>query len=89
MKKLWVLVLLVLFGIGCTVSQKTAERVLEGDGLHNVTLTGYSFFSCSDDKFNSGFIAYRTVMDTSGGMHEQRVEGVLCCGMWQSCIVRH
>lgn len=84
------MILLVLLVLGCEPSDDTADRVLEAEGLHNITYNGHAFFACSDgDGFSENCVAYRTVLDTHGTPHEQRVEGVLCCGILKACTVRY
>lgn len=88
MKKLIIVLYVLLFG--CTESRQEAERILAEEGLHDVSLTGYSMFSCSeDDQTRTGFTAHRTVLNPDGSPRDQFVEGVLCCGLWKSCTVRY
>lgn len=66
----FILVLLILSG--CT-NENEARRVLEQDGVNNVHMTGYSWFSCAkDDFYHTGF---------SGMRNGKNISGTVCSGL--------
>lgn len=66
------LIALVAFLAGCTQPDKS-RALLEANGYKSVEITGYNFFSCSeDDTFSTGFKAV--------GPTGQPVEGAVCAG---------
>lgn len=74
---------LLLFAIAlsaCT-DEPRSKRVLEEAGYTDVTLTGYSMFSCSDkDTYSTGF--------TAKGPSGKRTSGAVCCGLTKNCTIR-
>ena len=65
----------------CSMSNDRAIKALEGVGLTDIQLTGYSFFACSeDDTFNQGFRAKNAKGDP--------VEGAVCGGWFKGATVR-
>lgn len=65
---------------GCTRRDKTVE-VLEANGYTNIEITGYNFFSCSeDDAFKTGFEATAP--------NGTRVEGTVCSGWFKGSTIR-
>lgn len=74
--------LLLLLGLtGCT--NNGAKATLEKQGYRDVTLTGYRFFTCSDDdEFHTGFKALSP--DGSGRV----VTGTVCEGFIKGKTVR-
>jgi hypothetical protein len=89
MKNLLTLLIAICL-IGCTVDQATAEQVLADEGFHDVQVTGWAPFSCSDDDtFKSHFCASRTVVNPDGTTSERHVSGTICCGYFKDCTVRH
>ena len=91
MKKCVVYYLLYLLLLpACNVSETTAQEVLSAEGLHGIHLTGYAFFSCSeDDNFKSHFTAKRWTLQEDGNRIEANVTGTLCCGLLKGCTVRY
>lgn len=80
----------MLFAAGCSVSQETAEDVLQDEGYENVEVTGHAWTGCSDDdQFRSSFKATRRVLNADGTTSLRNVEGTICCGWWKDCTVRH
>ncbi len=75
-----------LVGSGCEPAPDTTTRILEDEGYENINLTGYEFAACSkDDNFNTGFTATRRL--SNGKV--RHVSGVVCCGLFKDCTVRH
>jgi len=73
MKKILLAVLMVLVLSGCT-NKSDAERALKAQGFSDITVTGYSFFACSDDDFyHTGFSA----INPKGEV----VTGTVCSGL--------
>lgn len=73
MKHLIALAALALLA-GCTQPDK-AKALLEAQGYTDVRMTGYSFWSCSeDDTYHDGFVA-----KSPAG---QQMKGTVCAGMW-------
>lgn len=67
-----VLILVLLISSGCTDVDRT-RRVLEEQGYTDIEITGYRYFSCSeDDSCSTGFVA-----KSQAG---KRVSGVVCSG---------
>lgn len=67
--------------IGCTQPEE-ARKILEAQGLTNITITGYNAFACSeDDNYSTGFEA------TS--VNGTRVKGTVCKGMLKGATVRY
>lgn len=65
---------------GCT-DEKESSRTLKAMGFTEVQMTGYDWFSCSEeDTFHTGFRAKNFKGET--------VEGVVCCGWLKNCTVR-
>lgn len=80
MKKLAVIVALCIGICGCT-SEGSATRALEGAGYHDIHITGYRVFGCSDkDDFHTGFEAI--------GPTGTRVTGVVCSGWLKGSTIR-
>jgi len=79
MKKL--LVLLFLAMAACT-NEPEARRVAEYEGITNVEMTGYQFFSCSkDDWYHTGF---------RGTKNGHTIYGVVCSGiLFKSATLRY
>ena len=71
-----------IMGIGCKVSDGRARRVLDDQGFTDVKLGGDAWWSCGkDDSETRSF----TAINARG----QRIEGVVCCGVWgKACTVR-
>lgn len=66
------LAVLALVLTGCSDSG-AATKALKGAGYTNIRITGYSWFSCSqDDTFSTGFVAT--------GPTGERVTGAVCSG---------
>lgn len=80
MKKL-LLPIILLLATACT-DDAAARRTLQAQGLTDVTITGWSAFSCSEDDFTStGFKATN--------VQGNRVSGAVCCGMlFKNCTIR-
>lgn len=57
----------------CT-DEAGAERILKANGFTEIQFTGYSWLSCSDDTFSTGFIAK--------GPTGLPVKGAVCSGMF-------
>jgi hypothetical protein len=73
MKKILITALAFMM-IGCTDADN-AQRVLENAGYSDVHITGYSFFSCSEDDFqHTGF--------TAVGPSGKPVNGTVCSGLF-------
>lgn len=78
MKRLLML-LLVLFFIGCT-SEDSARELLKQEGFTNVEVTGFRLFGCSeDDWFRTGFKA------TKNG---KEITGIVCEGVLKGKTIR-
>jgi hypothetical protein len=72
MKYLTILAALVL--VGCTQPDKAAQ-LLKAQGYTDIEITGFNFFSCSeDDAYHTGFTA-KTVTGAT-------VRGTVCAGMF-------
>ncbi len=57
---------------GCTKPEAT-KRILEREGYQEISITGYRWFSCSDDDFwQTGFVAKK---------NGQIVRGTVCAGL--------
>lgn len=79
MKKL--IVPIVLLGLSaCTSSQNEVKRVLAADGVTEITLTGYDFFTCGNDTFSSGF---------KGVKNGKQVSGAVCAGWLKGYTIRY
>ena len=66
-------VFLVFWANTRTHTDEEAKRILSTDGISNIELTGYAWFSCAqDDWTHTGF---------RGIKNGQRVEGALCGGL--------
>lgn len=67
--------------IGCT-HEGEARRVLAMDGIEDVQMTGYKFFSCSKgDWYHTGF---------KGKRNGREIEGVVCSGLiFKSSTIRY
>lgn len=71
-KYLFGLSLVAILFSGCT-DRENAERILKNDGFSNITFTGYNFFACGNDDFQStGFIAKKG---------DNNIEGTVCSGL--------
>lgn len=65
---------------GCT-DVPGAERALRQAGYKNVTITGYSMFSCGkDDGWSTGF--------TATAPNGERVTGAVCAGLMKGNTIR-
>ena len=66
---------------GCT-SQEDATRALRGAGYTNITLHGYAWFACDQerDTFATKFVAT--------GPSGQRVSGAVCSGWLKGSTIR-
>lgn len=75
------IIFIAILFIGCTDSSSSRET-LQKAGFTDITITGWSPFSCGeDDTYSTGFSAKNP--------NGQMVEGVVCCGMIvKSCTVR-
>lgn len=74
------LLLLVLILTACT-DEPRSRRVLEEAGYTDITLTGYSHWSCSDsDTYSTGFNAK--------GPTGRHTSGAVCCGTMKNCTIR-
>lgn len=74
--------MLILIGLlsACTAPE-TATRVLESNGYKNISITGYSWFSCGeDDTFSTGFEAV--------GPTGNSVKGTVCSGLFKGATLR-
>lgn len=67
--------------MGCTPRDSTAKAAVEKLGMTDVKVGGPSFFSCGEDDLTG---ASFTATNPAG----QRVEGVVCCGVFKACTVR-
>ena len=64
--------LIIMMFTGCT-DKENAERILKNDGYTHITITGYTFFSCSKGDFqHTGFIAKKG---------DNTIEGTVCSGL--------
>lgn len=78
MKLVYLLPLLFLFG--CT-NVDQAQRVLKAEGVTNVTMTGYKFFTCGDDyTFHTGF---------TGTKNGESVSGAVCSGFLKGAQIKY
>lgn len=67
-----ILILGILVLVGCTNAEE-ATRVLKLDGVADIKITGYAWFSCGDhDFYHTGF---------SGTRNGQPITGVVCSGL--------
>lgn len=65
---------------GCTRPGQ-AREVLSAQGYENIEVTGWDMFGCGeDDTFQTGFQA--------DGPNGQRVDGVVCSGIFKGATVR-
>lgn len=72
MKKILIAALAFMM-VGCTDADN-ATRVLENAGFTDIQITGYKFFSCSEDDFqHTGFRAI--------GPAGKPVDGTVCSGI--------
>lgn len=70
-----------LFFTACSTSEPS-RRTLSDAGYTEISITGWSPFSCGDDFFSTGFKATNIL--------GKRVGGVVCCGLvLKSCTIRH
>ena len=71
--------------LGCEPSYDTAHRALASSGVENSSVGGFSMFNgCPENHFyNSAFSGQRV------NSHNETipVQGVVCCTVWDSCIV--
>ncbi|UNY41085.1 lipoprotein [Klebsiella phage KP185] len=73
MKKILITTLAFMM-IGCTDADN-ATRVLDNAGFTDIKITGYKFFSCSEDDFqHTGFTAI--------GPTGKPVNGTVCSGLF-------
>lgn len=74
-------IVFALLALACT-DEPGARRILEDQGYTDVELTGFSWFSCSeDDQIRTGFYA----KSQSGRV----IRGTVCCGLiLKDCTVR-
>jgi hypothetical protein len=74
MKKLIIIAIMLLAISACTDSGN-AKRILKSQGYENIKITGYRFFSCSqDDTYHTGFEA-----QTQSG---DAITGTVCSGIF-------
>lgn len=80
MKPLIILIAVCVLS-SCT-NETEAKRVLEMDGVTNISMTGYKWFSCSKgDFYHTGFVGLR---------NDKPIEGVVCSGLiFKSSTVRY
>ncbi len=74
----------VLVGIlgfqGCTTGGDEAKETLSKSGFYDIS-TGSVAFGCAEgDKVGRNFSATNS--------NKQRVEGIVCCGVFKGCTVR-
>ena len=68
-----IVLIIALFFSACT-NKEDAENALMNEGMTNIKITGYSFFTCSkDDFYHTGF----TAINSKG----RKVEGTVCSGI--------
>lgn len=85
-KNMILLLIGTLFFSACAVDHDTVVETLEDEGFYDIQDEGYAPFSCgNDDNFASGFTAKRRLQDG----RERTVEGVVCCGLFKACTIRH
>jgi hypothetical protein len=76
-------VLAVVFffvGVGATTPEETTG-VLQKSGFTDIHPGDAQYFGCSEgDKPGRSFVATNP--------QGQRVEGIVCCGVWKACTVR-
>lgn len=73
MKYLFMLIIFTLTFLCACTSENEARRVLEMDGVTNIQMTGYRWFSCSEkDFYHTGF---------SGERNGKQIHGVVCSGL--------
>jgi hypothetical protein len=66
---------------GCFTDKTTATRVLQDSGYKNIELTGYQYFTCSqDDDYSTGFHA-----TAPNGV---RVTGAVCAEFFSGSHIR-
>ena len=83
MKKisLILLTIVMLFSIASCTDPQNTRRVLQTQGFTKIQITGYDFFTCSDDDFyHTGF--------TATSPNGQYVEGVVCQGIFKGATIR-
>lgn len=81
MKKMLSLAAIVLILSSCGVNPNKGKAALEGMGITDIQITGYSFFGCSkDDSFRSNFVGT--------GPNGNKVSGTLCSGFLKGITVR-
>lgn len=81
MKKLFLLVLPLLFLTGCSTSK--IESVLQEDGYTNVSLYGFPMLTCGGD--DSAWTSKHFKAEKDG----KSVEGTVCCGLlFKGCVIR-
>lgn len=74
MKRLMLAAALAMTVSGCTQPDK-AEDLLRKQGFTDIQMTGYDFFSCSeDDQYHDGFRAKTVTGET--------IEGTVCSGLF-------
>jgi len=84
-KKITTLCVLIAIGVfisGCT-NRTDAERALKAEGFKDIKITGYDWFSCSEDDFyHTGFEA-----TNHNGL---RVKGTVCSGLlFKNATIRY
>lgn len=71
-----------LFTLCACTNERGARHALEDEGYENIKITGYAPFSCGEDDLSStGFKATN--------VKGREVRGVVCCGAFKGCTVRH
>lgn len=74
------LLITVLTLTGCTNADK-ATSVLQKQGYSEVEITGYSFFSCSEDDF------YATGFEAKS-LTGEYISGTVCSGLFKGNTIR-
>jgi hypothetical protein len=71
-----------IFMLSSCTDEPTARKVLLNAGLHDIQMTGYKAFACSeDDIFHTGFSA----VNRDGNV----VTGVVCQGVFKGSTIRY
>lgn len=78
----FIIVFLILFIQGCTVSLSDSYNALESAGFKNIQLGSYDIFTCGhDDNFSRKF--------TATNVNGRKVSGTLCKGFLKGTTIRY
>lgn len=79
-KIIGVIIWLLIAPFACTSKQSKVETILEQEGITEVEVKGFQYFTCGSDSFNRGF---------TGVKNGRRIEGAVCEGWLKGYTVRY